>query len=147
LRALLAKAGSQGGYSLVWQSAFIALVVGPLFALSVQVGRWAYARGELYKAADAAALAASEEVDLPYYQETGVVVLRGTVYGVASAYANRNMGYLGERGIHARVTGISVDQGAKTVRVSLAADVSNLFPRFLPQVDIQGQGEAQAKLQ
>ena len=110
-------------------------------------GRYFYARAEMYKAADGAALAASAEVDVPLYQATGQIVLMPSAYGVAQTYAAFNSDYLASRRIFPRVTAIRVDQATRTVYVRLAADASSLFPSILGGVMVTGEGQAEARLQ
>ena len=58
-------------------SIFFALLLVALVAfllIAVEVGRIVYARGEVGKAADAAALAAASRINIPLYRETGQVV-------------------------------------------------------------------------
>ena len=69
------------GYSLTWTAAFLAFLLVPLLVLGIEIGRWEHARGELYKAADLAALAAAAEVDIPHFRDTGEVrLLPGAVH-------------------------------------------------------------------
>jgi hypothetical protein len=44
------------------------------------------------------------------------------------------------------VTTIAVNQADKTVRVRLEADVSSLFPSFLPRIVLSGDGTAQVRV-
>ena len=65
---------------------------------------------------------------------------------VASLYANLNSSYLAARGIHPAITGISVDQGRRTVSVSMSADASALFPSILHGITVHATGEAEVRL-
>ena len=133
------------GYSLTWTAAFLAFLLVPLLVLGIEVGRWEHARGELYKAADLAALAAAAEVDIPHFRDTGEVRLLPGAADVARRYVAANTGYLARNGISAHVAGIGVDQVHREVQVSVCADVSRLFPAWVPAVTITGRGTAEVR--
>jgi len=124
---------------------FLGTVMVPLMVLAWDVGRLFYARGEIQKAADAAALAAAREVDVPHYMLTGEVLLHQGAVGFASHYAERNITYLPDTGISPRITRIVVNNTTKTVYVQMTADVSPLFPKFLQVRPISTWGEAQVR--
>src|ERR1051326_5605611 len=113
--------GDRRAYSTLWWVGFLAFCVVPLFALAMGVGRYFYARSEIQKASDAAALAAAQEVNIPLYRDTGQIELMPSAYTVASGYAGLNSSYLTARGITPQITGIWVDQGSRTVSVSMSA--------------------------
>lgn len=133
-------------YSTLWWVGFLTFCLVPLAALSVGLGRYFYARAEVQKAADAAALAAAQEVDLALYRDTGQIELMASAGPVASSYAAMNSGYLAARSIYPQVTGIAVDQGRRTVMVSMAADASSLFPSVLGGIVVSAEGEAEVRL-
>ena len=133
------------GYSLTWTAAFLAFLLVPLLVLGIEIGRWEHARGELYKAADLAALAAAAEVDIPHFRDTGEVRLLPGAADVARRYVAANTGYLTRNGISAHVAGIGVDQGRREVQVNVVADVSRLFPAWVPAVTITGRGTAEVR--
>jgi uncharacterized membrane protein len=133
-------------YSTLWWVGFLTFCLVPLAALSLGLGRYFYARAEVQKAADAGALAAAQEVDVTIYQNTGQIVLMPSAAGVASSYAGLNSDYLAARGIYPRITGIAVDQGRRTVSVSMAADASALFPSVLHGITVRASGEAEVRL-
>ena len=137
---------SERGYSTVFWAAFIALVLVPILALASEAGRYARAKGELYKAADAAALAAAQEVDVPYWRSTGTVRLLPSAEYYAWGYAAANASYLTRQGIHPRVESIDVDQANHTVHVHLTADITRLFPSMVPQVVVHGEGTAEVRI-
>ena len=103
-----------------------------LTAVAIEVGRIVYARGEVGKAADAAALAAAARINVPEYRETGQVVFLPDVYSNAQDVASMNASYLTKRSIPVAVTGIAIDQITQIVRVSVTADLSSLIPGILP---------------
>jgi len=43
------------------------------------------------------------------------------------------------------VAGIGVDQGRREVQVSVVADVSRLFPAWVPAVTVTGRGTAEVR--
>jgi Flp pilus assembly protein TadG len=113
---------------------FFALLLVALVAfmlIGVEVGRIVYARGEIGKAADAAALAAASRINIPVYRETGQVVFLPDVYDYAQDYATRNSSYLARRSIPVTVTGVSINEVSQTVSVRVTADLSALLPSIL----------------
>lgn len=133
------------GYSLTWAAAFLAILAVPLLVLGIEVGRWEHARGELYKAADLAALAAAQEVDVAHFRETGEVLLLPSALDMAQRYVAANTGYLTRNGIAAHVAGIAVNQSLRQVEVTVVADISSLFPAWAPRVIIRGRGTAEVR--
>jgi len=127
---------------------FIIMALGLMTAGGLQIGRIVYARGEVGKAADAAALAAAARLDLVTYRETGQIIFLPDAAFTAQDYASRNAGFLSGRGIGVSVTQIWVDAAARLVFVTVAADLSSLLPGFLAH---RGQyrvtGYARARLQ
>ena len=59
------------GYSATFWAVFFGFVLVPILALSIELGRYFYARAEIAKAADAAALAAAAEIRTRVFEETG----------------------------------------------------------------------------
>ncbi len=115
-------------------SIFFALLLVFLVAfmlIGVEVGRIVYARGEVGKAADAAALAAASRINIALYRETGQVVFLPDVYATAQHYATLNSSYLSSRSIPVTVTGVSIDETSQTVSVSVTANLSALLPAVL----------------
>ncbi len=130
-------------YSFTFWAVFVALVLGPLFAFSTELGRYARAVSEVQKAADAAALAGVREVDVALWQEGEEFAFLPSAYGLAQQYASENAAYLGQYGIGVSVTGIWINADLQIVGSRCRADVSLLFPRWVPQVVIERQGTAQ----
>ena len=133
----------RAAYSMTFWAVFIAFVLGPLFAFSVEVGRYARAVSEVQKAADAAALAAVREVDVALWRDEGEFAFLPSAYGLAQRYASENAAYLGRYGIGVTVVSIWIDQNRQIVGARCRADVSRLFPAWVPQVVIERQGVAQ----
>ena len=137
---------NEHGYAMAFWAVFMGTVMVPLMVLAWDVGRLFYARGEIQKAADAAALAAAREIDVPHYMLTGEVLLHQGAVGFATHYAERNITYLPGTGISPRITRIVVNNTTKTVYVQMTADVSPLFPEFLQVRPISAWGEAQVRV-
>ena len=53
----------RNGYSMTFWAVFLGFVMIPIMALGIELGRYFYARAEIAKAADAAALAAAAEIN------------------------------------------------------------------------------------
>jgi len=126
---------------------FLATVMMPLMILTWDVGRLFYARGELQKAADAAALAAVREVDVVHYMKTEEVILSSSAPAYARGYALVNSDHLRQKGITPSITNIVMDNNRKTVLVRLQADLSALFPEFIHLPPTSVWGKAQVRLQ
>ena len=137
----------ENGYAMSFWAVFLATVMMPLMILTWDVGRLFYARGELQKAADAAALAAVREVDVVHYMETEEIILSSSAPAYARGYALVNSDYLSQRGIAPTVTNIRVDNTRKMVYVELQADLSALFPEFIHLPPASAWGEAEVRLQ
>ncbi len=132
----------QRGYSLTFWTIFFGFILIPILALSIELGRYFYARAELAKAADAAALAAAAEISQRVFEETGDLQPTGRTWANAQAFASMNNSYLARYGVHAVVTGISVDAGEDTVMVQVSANLERLFPRVVPDVIVIERGLA-----
>jgi uncharacterized membrane protein len=136
---------NEHGYAMAFWAVFLATVLVPLLVLVWDVGLLFYARGEVQKAADAAALAAVQEVSVPHYRSTRELMLNTDALAYASKYALRNSRYLLDAGITPHVTRITVNNENKTVYVQMQADVSALFPEFITVKPISVWGEAQVQ--
>lgn len=133
------------GYSMTFWAIFIGLVLIPALALAIELGRYFYAISEVAKAADAAAVAASAEMNQEIFQETGNLVPTSKTWGNAQYYVTYNTVGLSAKGVHAFVTGIQVNSGDDTVRVDVSADLSVLFPSVVPQVLVTQTGVAKLR--
>ena len=133
------------GYSMTFWAVFIGLVLVPIFAISIELGRYFYAIAEIQKAADAAAVASSAEINPQIFQDTGNLVPSDKAWGVAQTYVTFNTRGLSEKGVHAFVTGIAMDEGQDTVQVNVSADLSLLFPSVVPKVLVTQMGEAKMR--
>ncbi len=118
-----------------------------LFAVVLEVGRLSYARGEVSKCADAAALAAASRVDIQVYRDTGSVVFLSDVYSYAQHYAQQNSSYLLSRSIPVRISGIGINPINHVVAVAVTADLSPLLPALLKAgAKVTVVGYAQARI-
>jgi len=114
---------------------FIGLVMVPMMALSIEVGRFLIARAQISAAADAAALAAAVEINTRLFQETGIVVLpSGNTQAWAQRVVNDNCAGLRSLGINPRIGTVVVS--GNTVQVSVSANLSLLFPDFVPEIRV-----------
>ncbi len=133
------------GYSLTFWTGFFGIIMIPIMALSIELGRYFYARAEVAKAADAAALAAAAEVSQRAFEETGDLQPTSKTWANAQEYASMNNGYLSQYGVNAVVTGISVDPGEDTVLVQVSANLDRLFPSIVPDVMVTESGYAEIR--
>ncbi len=127
---------------------FVILGLGLMTAVTLEIGRIVYARGEVGKAADAAALAAASRLDVVLYRETGQVQFLPDAYAHAQTFASLNAQYLRSRGIGVVVTNIQVNAATRRVSVTVAADLSSLLPAFLPHEGVyRVAGYARSRLE
>jgi Flp pilus assembly protein TadG len=133
------------GYSLTFWTIFFGFILIPILALSIELGRYFYARAEIAKAADAAALAAAAEIRQRVFEETGDLQPTSKTWANAQAFANMNNGYLAQYGVNAVVTGITVDAGEDTVLVQVSANLERLFPNVVPSVTVMEGGYAEIR--
>ncbi len=136
---------SRRAYSMTFWAVFFGFVLVPAFAMSIELGRYFYARAEIAKSADAGAVAAAAEINQRVFQDSGDLVPTEKTWNNAQTYASLNNSALAARGIHAYVTGISIDPDADTVTVTVSADLSLLFPSVVPQVIVSETGTAQVR--
>lgn len=85
-------------YSLTFWTIFFGFIMIPIMALSIELGRYYYARSEVAKAADAAALAAAAEIDQRVFEESGDPTPTCRTWANAQAFASMNNGYLSRYG-------------------------------------------------
>lgn len=130
------------GYSLTFWTIFFGFILIPILALSIELGRYFYARAEIAKAADAAALAAAAEISQRVFEETGDLQPNSKTWANAQAFASMNNSYLAQYGVNAVVTGITVVAGEDTVLVQVSANVDRLFPSVVPAVLVSETGKA-----
>jgi uncharacterized membrane protein len=132
-------------YSMTFWTVFFGFILIPIMALGIELGRYYYARAEVAKAADAAALAAASEINQQSFEQSGALQPTGKTWANAQAFANMNNGYLANYGIYAVVTGISVNAGNHTVQVQVSANLNRLFPSVVPNIMVTESGQAQIR--
>jgi Flp pilus assembly protein TadG len=132
-------------YSLTFWTVFFGFILIPIMALGIELGRYYYARAEIAKAADAAALAAAAEISQRVFEETGDLQPTSKTWANAQAFASMNNGYLAQYGVNAVVTGITVDAGDDTVLVHVSANLERLFPSVVPEVLVTEGGIAEIR--
>ncbi len=139
LRKVLAD---RRGYSMTFWAVFFGFVMIPIMALGIEVGRYFYAKAEIAKAADAAALAAAAQINQAAFEQSGVLTPTGATWSQAQAFANMNDGPLDRYGVFAIVTSIQVDPAMKTVSIGVSADLRRLFPSVVPAIIVTETGSA-----
>jgi Flp pilus assembly protein TadG len=87
-------------YSLTFWTVFFGFIMILIMALSIELGRYFYARAEVAKAADAAALAAAAEINQRVFETSGDLQATSRTWANAQAYASMNDNYLANYGIH-----------------------------------------------
>jgi Flp pilus assembly protein TadG len=132
-------------YSLTFWTVFFGFILIPIMALGIELGRYYYARSEIAKAADAAALAAAAEISQRVFEETGDLQPTSRTWANAQAFVSMNNSYLAQYGVHAVVTGITVDAGEDTVLVRVSANLERLFPSVVPEVFVTERGFAEIR--
>lgn len=132
-------------YSLTFWTVFFGFILIPIMALGIELGRYFYARAEIAKAADAAALAAAAEISQRVFEETGDLQPTSKTWANAQAFASMNNGYLAQYGVHAVVTGITVDADEDTVLVQVSANLERLFPSVVPDMVVTERGYAEIR--
>jgi uncharacterized membrane protein len=132
-------------YAMTFWAVFIGLVMIPSLALAIELGRYFYARSEVAKAADAAAVAASAEINQRTFRDNGSLVPSSKTWSNAQTYVSQNAAGLAAKGVHAYVTGIQVSGGDNTVRVNVSANLSILFPSVVPDITVTETGIAKLR--
>lgn len=133
------------GYSATFWAVFFGFVLIPILALSIELGRYFYARAEVAKSADAAALAAAAEINQRIFEETGDLQPTSRTWANAQAFASMNNTFLKRYGVDAVVTGIAIDAGNDTVLVQVSANLERLFPSVAPEVMVTEEGKAEVR--
>lgn len=127
---------------------FMILALGLMTAVGLLIGRIVYARGEVGKAADAAALAAAARLDVITYRETGVMIFLPDASAAAQEYASRNASFLSKHGIRVSVTRLWIDSSSQMTFVTVSANLVSLLPGFLQhQGSYSVTGYAKARMQ
>jgi Flp pilus assembly protein TadG len=135
---------SKHGYSMTFWAVFIGFIMVPLMALSIEVGRFYFARAQVAAAADAAALAAAVEINERTFVSTGQVVLPSSdTYSWAQRAVNANCAGLISLGVNPGVQQIKVS--GRTVMVAVSADLDILFPSIIPDISVTEWGRAEVK--
>lgn len=132
-------------YAMTFWAVYIGFVMVPSLALAIELGRYFYARSEVAKAADAAAVAASAEINQRTFQDSGALVPSSKIWSNAQTYVSQNTAGLSAKGVHAYVTGIQVSGGDNTVRVNVSANLSILFPSVVPDITVTETGIAKSR--
>ena len=129
-------------YSMTFWAIFFGLVLIPLLAFSIELGRYFYAISEVQNAADAAALAAATQINQQVFLDTGTLVPSSKAWTNAQTYVSENTAGLSAKGVHAFVTGIQISAGENMAAVTVSANLSILFPSVVPDVIVSRTGVA-----
>jgi Flp pilus assembly protein TadG len=132
------------GYSTLFWALFLATVLVPLMAMTIELGRFFYARQAITNASDSAALAAATEIDRNLYKSNGSVILTPSVYSWAQKAALSSGSTLEKAGVNPMVGNIFIK--GTTVTVVVSANLDLLFPSIVPDITITKYGTAQVKL-
>lgn len=130
-------------YSLIFWTVFFGFVLIPIMALGIEMGRYFYARAEIAKSADAAALADAAEISQRVFENSGDLQSTNRTWANTQVFARMNNGYLSQYGVSAVVTGISVNAGNDAVQVQVSANLERMFPSIVPNVIVAEIGFAQ----
>ena len=133
------------GYSMTFWTVFFGFILIPIMALGIELGRYFYARAEIAKAADAAALAAAAEINQRIFETSGDLSPTSQTWANAQAFASMNDGYLMQFGENPVVTGVNVDARKHIIQVQVSATLDRLFPSVVPEVIVSEQGVAEIK--
>ena len=119
---------SQRAISFTWGAMVLGLLLIPMLWLSLELSRYARAAGEVQKIADLSALAAARKADVLAWQQQTVKVFGPRALPEGRQIAAENSSYLGQFGIHPGVQRITLNNAQQVVGVTVAADVTPLFP-------------------
>jgi Flp pilus assembly protein TadG len=132
-------------YTMTFWAVFIGFVMVPALAMAIELGRYFYAISEVAKAADAAAVAASAEINQRTFRDSGSLASTSKTWANAQSYVTQNTAGLAAKGVQAYVTGIQVSGGDNMVRVNVSANLSILFPSLVPKVTVTQTGIAKLR--
>lgn len=132
-------------YAMTFWAVYIGFVMIPALAMAIELGRYFYAISEVAKAADAAAVAASAEINQRTFRDSGSLVPTSNTWANAQSYVSQNTAGLAAKGVRAFVTGIQISGGENTVRVNVSANLSILFPSVVPNVSVTQVGIAKLR--
>ena len=77
-------------YTMTFWAVFIGFVMIPALAMAIELGRYFYAISEVAKAADAAAVAASAEINQRTFQDSGSLVSTSKTWANAQSRVLKN---------------------------------------------------------
>jgi hypothetical protein len=124
---------------LIWSSIVLVAVLLPLAALTLDVPRYFVLRSRLQTAADAAAEAGAQCVDIPHFQATGETILDNwCAYNEPESIFRRSVAPLRVKGYGLYVAFIGIDQRQQSVTVYAQGDMPVFFaltPRLTVRVE------------
>lgn len=122
---------------MVWSAVVLTAIILPLASLTLDVPRYYVLRSRLQLAADAAAEATAQCVDVAHFQHTGETQLQyWCQWGEPPAVFQPIVQPLLDKGYRPRLTAIEVDEVADTVTVRAAGD-TRLFFGLTPPLTLE----------
>jgi len=133
------------GIGFTWGAVYLGFLAIPLLWLSIELGHYARAAGEVQKVADLAALAAARRASVIDWQEESIEVFSPRAMPEIHYIAAANSEYLGQYGINVSVQRVVLNNDLHVAQVTAVADVTPLFPPLpgVGQIVIIKRGEAQ----
>jgi uncharacterized membrane protein len=140
LRTLLRRR-ERGDIYAFWAVALPFLLL--MLAVVIEIGRYVYLRSQAQTAADAAALAAASQIDIPAFENGQGVIFNGMAFGQAEYFMGINCLPLTSKGGSCKLEKVEFDESANAVKVSVTANLSMFFPSFVPARMVRLVGYAQ----
>lgn len=132
---------------MVWNALMLVTLLLPLASLTIDVPRYFVLRARLQLAADAAAEATAQCVDLPLFQRSGETRLSFWCrIGEPVALFSDITRPLGDKGYQPTLANISVDEQQRVVRVQ-AFGTTRLFFGLTPAVRVRVQAQSRYRMQ
>ena len=124
---------------LIWSSIVVVAVLVPLAALTLDVPRYFVLRSRLQTAADAAAEAGAQCVDIPHFQATGETLPDyWCAYSDPESVFRRSVAPLRAKGYGLYVAFIGIDQRQQSITIYAQGDMPVFFaltPRLIVRVE------------
>lgn len=128
---------------MVWNAIIVAFVMVPIASLTVDVPRYFILKSRLQAAADAAAQAAVQQVDIAAFQESGEISLRDDYAAEAHRVFADAAQAMSLGGYSARIVGIGMGDHEVTVRA--AGDMRLLFG-MTPRVTVSAEATSRYRM-
>lgn len=122
---------------MVWNALILITLLLPLASLSIDIPRYFVLKSRLQLAADGAAEAAAQRVDVAHFRDTGEVRLASDAYAQAH-WAAAALLPMHERGYATTIERFAVDEQADTVTVGLVG-TTHLFFGLSPAIRVRAE--------